>query len=453
MWSPGAIVTTSIACAILVTPVHSQEDGSGAARRPERPLIVTRSWSPVATVTMALPVDGRTRRDDLLARAHDRAFLAAIAEATASDPVRVTYQRDGTGRYFVAVSDPGIAASVLEAMRRIARTGPPGRLVDEAVLALRNDMAFRGDLPRSQFDRAFDAQLRGEPGTEVGAAPADPGELEGLAAEVAAMTPAERWSPPVWVVVGDSQAIPAGTLSGAAPADTTDTSDPPPLPVAPRYSPDSSAPLHTAVPSDAVTRWIASVFRFPPETTLVQATLLQLVLEESLDRRRDPDLYELDIQIDALGRLVVRFSTSADAASRWESRLDEAIEELGSPGADVRLNELLRPARSRWSQVLAAPAGAGLAAAQALLRGASPVQATAFANSATDAPDADQLREAAGGLRLTIRLVYGTQLKRTQGSAVGTPALMQLTSVLILGGVPSSVRLFDSICTYQGVTQ
>ena len=92
----------------------------------------------------------------------------------------------------------------------------------------------------------------------------------------------------------------------------------------------------------------------------------------------------------------------------WEARLDDAIVQLGSEGGVIRLDQLLPPVRSRWSRELAAAPGAGRAAAEALLRGATELQAVAFANSAGSPPAVERLRAVARGMTLVIRVVYGS---------------------------------------------
>ena len=391
--SPGTLAVAAIAG--VLAPLQAQESGSGPIRVPDTPLVISRGWLPVASVTMAFPAPATTYREALLAQADDAALLAAIREATADRPVRVTYDRDATGRYFVATAAPGVVESVLDAMRRTARTTLTTRLVEEAVSALRSDLAFRGDLPRSRFDRVLDAHLREAGGALEDGAAVAPADSAGLAAEITTGSPAARWGPPAWVVVGNEQAFP------------TDESRAPPLFVADSVPTRLPEPLLTQIPSDAVTRWAGSVFRFPPQTTLLEALFVRMLLEESLERRRDPDLFEFDTEIDALGRLVVRLSTSADASGSWETRLDQAILRLGSEDGGVRLDQLLPPVRSRWSRELAPAPGAGRAAAEALLRGATELQAAALTKSAASPPSAERLRTVARGMTLESRVVYG----------------------------------------------
>ena len=384
------------ATASAIVPLQAQENGSGPIRSRDSPLIITRGWLPVASVTMAFPTSEGTHRDALLVQAGDAALLEAIRETMADQPVRLTYDSDATGRYFVATAAPEVVESVLGAMRRAARTTLPTRLVEDAVSALRSDLVFRGELPRSRFDRVMDAHLRGEGGALEGGAAVAPADSAGLAAEITTGTPAARWGAPTWVVVGSEEALAADELRS------------PPLLVAvdaPALPPE---PLLTQLPSDAVTRWVGSVFRFPPRTTLLEAFFVRLLLVESLERRRDPDLFEFDTEIDALGRLVVRLSTSADASGSWETRLDETIRRLGSEDGGVRLDQLLPPVHSHWSRQLAPAPGAGRAAAEALLRGATDLQAAALTNSAANPPTADRLRAVARGMTLGIRVVYGS---------------------------------------------
>ncbi|MDE2652499.1 MAG: hypothetical protein OXI71_01675 [Gemmatimonadota bacterium] len=389
----GTLALAAIAGAF--GPLHAQESGSGLIREPDSPLLISREWLPVASVTMAFPASARSNREALLAQAGDAALLAALREATADQPVRVTYDRDATGRYFIATAAPEVAESVLETMRRASRTTLPTRLVDEAVSALRRDLAFRGELPRSQFDRIMDAHLRGAGGTLDGGSPVASPDSAGLAAEITTGSPASRWGPPTWVVVGNEEAFP-----------TDESRAIPPFLVvgAPARPPE---PLLTRVPSDAVTHWTGSVFRFPSQTTLLEAFFVRLLLEELLESRRDPDLFEFDTGIDALGRLVVRLSTSAEMSGSWETRLDEAILRLGSEDGGVRLDQLLPRVLSRWSRELAPAPGAGRAAAEALLRGATELQAASFANSAASLPSAERLRAVARGTTLESRVVYG----------------------------------------------
>lgn len=401
------------AASVLGAPsIHSQADGTDSGRGPDAALVVMRGWSPVAAVVMALPAPSGTHRDDLVARAYDRALLAAFRDATAGNPTHVNYDRDDTGRYFVALTDGAAAGSTLDTMKRVVQTGPALDLVDAAVAGIAADLAFRGDLPRTRFDRIMSAYLQGGTPDTVATAPAAP---EGLAAEAHAIGASPPWDPPVWVVVGSRSALPASPGVSADPgtatipdsvADAHDRSQPQPLYVA-RAASASPGPLRVEVPSDAVTRWVGSVYHFPPETTLVEAVMTRLSLEETLERLRDPNLYEMTTEIDVHGRLVVRFSTSADAGRRWDLRLDEAIAEMAAEAGGVRMTQVLRPARSRWSQEISAPAGAARAAARALLRGASDTQAQAFAGNAGEAPDAARISAIARGLTLSIRVVYG----------------------------------------------
>lgn len=387
-----ASVATALACS--AAPLHAQETGGGPGRAPDAPLLIARAWSPAASVTMAFPTSAGTYREGLLARASDLALLAAIREATAELPVQLTHASDGTGRYFVAVAAPEAVESVLQALQRAARTPLPARLVDNAVAGMRGDLAFRGDLPRSRFDRIMDARLRGEGGA-IGAVTEAAAVIEGIAAEVTSSTPAVRWGPPAWVVVGDGDPFPAEDTAAS------------PLPVAleaPARVPES---LRDRVPGDAVTLWVGSAYRFPPGTTLVEACFVRLVLETMIEDRRDPDLFEFDSEIDALGRLVVRLSTSAHAAGSWEARLDDAIDRLGSESGGAPLDRILPRVRSRWSRRLAPAAGAGRAAAEALLRGATDTQAAAFAKSAATPPAAERIRAAARQMTLAIRVVHG----------------------------------------------
>ena len=371
--------------------------------------MIARSWLPVAAVTLALPFSATTHHEELLVRVGDDALLAAIREATGALAVGVAYDRDATGRYFVVSAAPEAVSSVVAAMARAARAPLPARLVERAVGRIRSDLAFRSDLPRSQFDRILNAHLRGEADPVEGADATPSMELDRLALEIAATTAAERWGPPVWVAVDGGPATPAGR--GPA-TDTTKTTDHPqaePPPVAPDAAvTQARSPTRTEVPSDAVTHWVGSVFRFPPGTTLLEAHFVRLLLAESLEDRRDPDLYEFDASVDAHGRLVVRFSTNADASARWESRLDEAIRDLASDVTGLGLDRVLPRAHSRWSRQLASATGVARTAAEALLRGATDLQAAAFANSASAPPDAARLRSVAGGMSLAIRVAYGS---------------------------------------------
>lgn len=402
--SLAAAAATIVACALGTNPIHPQAGATGSGNAPSSPLVLARDWSPVSVVTMALPVPVGTSRDALLARAYDRALLAALQNA-AGGTVQVTYSRDDTGRYFVALTSPGAARSTLRAMQEIVRTGPASPLIDAAVAGIGADLGFRGDLPRSWFETVLAAQLEGR--AEADAPDPEPLALEGLGDEVRAAAARLPWGPPVWVVVGDDAVASAFPATGAAP-DTAGRPPVQPLHVAPAEPPGVPEPLRTHIPSDAVTRWVGSVFRFPPGTTLVEAVVLRLVLEEALERVRGPNLFELTTGIDVQGRLVVRFSTSADAGVRWESRLDDAIAEIASQPTSIRLNQSLRPARSHWSRELSSAAGAARAAAEALLRGASDRQAAAFADSAGAVPDAERVSAVARGLGLSIRVVYGT---------------------------------------------
>lgn len=409
------IALLAAVCTLGAPSIHSQGGNADSGRVPDSPLMVIRDWSPVVAIMMALPAPEGTHRDRVLARAYDRALFEAFREATADSPAQVDYGRDGTGRYFAVVTDAAAVRSTLDAMRRIARTGPSPDLVGAAVAGISTDLAFRGDLPRARFDRIMSAYLLGGTADTAAMAPAAP---EGLAAEATAMAGSSAWGPPVWVVVGSRPALSAslgvpvdpGGAAGPGDAAVPDSATvaPPqqPLYVA-RTTLPGPGPLRAEIPSDAVTRWVGSVFRFPPGTTLVEAVMMRLALEESVERVRDPNIYELTTEIDAQGRLVVRFSTSTDAGQRWDMRLDDTIADLAAGPDEGRLTQALRPARSRWSQELSAPAGAARAAAQALLRGASYRQAEAFANSAAEVPEAARISAVARGLGLSIRVVYG----------------------------------------------
>ena len=403
----AARLVGAVACAAAFgAPVQGQYPGVARGLTSEDPpLVIARSWLPVAAVTLALPASASTHDEDVLVRVTDAALLGAIREAAAGLAVQVAYHRDAAGRYFVVSAAPEAVSSVAEAMARAARAPLPAHQVADAIRRLRSDLAFRGDLPRSQFDRILDARLRGDAGPFEGADAAPTVELDRLASQVAATRPAERWGPPVWVVVDGGRAAPPDR--GTAPDTTHEPqAEPPPL-AANGTAAQPNPPARTEVPSDAVTQWVGSVFLFPPGTTLLEAHFVRLLLAESLEDRRGPDLYEFDVGIDALGRLVVRFSTSADASARWESRLDDAIRDIAVDVRGSGLDRLLPRTQSRWSLELATSAGAARAAAEALLRGASEPQAAAFANSAASPPDAERLRAIAGGMSLTMRVAYG----------------------------------------------
>lgn len=391
----GFVAAMAGVCALAAASIHAQNS----------PLMVTGGWTPVAAVAMALPSPMATYRDELAAQTYDRALLAALRGAMAGEPVQVAYSRDGTGRYFIAVTDLAAMATTLANMQRIARVGPPDRLVDEAAAGIGSDLAFRGDLPRSQFDRVLGAHLKGV--ADAADFVIEPVAAEGLAEQARAMVAFPPWGPPVWVVVGDQSVTSASTAGPGRP----DPAAPAAAIAQPLYVTSAtqagSEPLRVEIPSDGVTRWVGSVFRFPPETTLLEAVVLRLVLQETLKALRDPNLFELATEIDALGRLVVSFSTSIGASLRWESRLDDAISELAE-GTGVRLNQSHRPARSRWSQQLSSPSGVARAAAEALLRGASDSQAKAFARGTAEVPDTSRIGTVAKGISLSIRVVYGT---------------------------------------------
>ena len=388
-------VAAFLAAASASAPLAAQEADSLPIRPAGSPLVISRGWLPAASVTLAFPASSNAHPEGLLVQASDGALLAAMREATSGRLVGFHYDRDAAGRYFVASCAAEALEAVLGAMQRAARAPLPARLAEEAVAALGADLAFRGDLPRSRFDRALDAHLRGEAQAPDSAAGTTT-DLEGLAATVAEIVPAARWGPPVWVVVDDVDA-PGGARPPALPQPVA--ADPP---VA------TGTPARIHVPGDAVTRWTGSVFRHPPGTTLLEARFVQLVLEEVLEGRRDPSLFEFNTDIDADGRLVVRLSTSADASTVWEARLDDAVRRLGFGEDGFRLGEFLPPARSRWSRELAPAAGAGRAAADALLRGATDAQALAYAHSAANPPPGDRLQAVARGMMLEVRVVYGS---------------------------------------------
>ena len=351
----------------------------------DEPLVVERAWSSAAAAALALPAaPAGSPEEERALRVADRAFLAALQEATASLPAQVAMERDGSGRYFVATAAPGVLDEVLQTMRRLAGSPVASRHLTAASDALAREEAFREGSPRSGFEAAFAARLR-DPEIDRGAA-------------------RSRLGGSAWVVVRPGN--PAGGSDGTGTVLLRSLGDLVP-----------GEPVRAEVPADVVTSWVGSAYHFRPETTLLQADFLRLVLEGWIESLRDPALYELATEIDAAGRLLVRFSTRRGEAGAWEDRLDRVLAAIaaggdGGPSAGEpdaqRIRSLMRRARGIQSRRLANPATCARAAAEALLRGASADQASAFVATPTVPPSLESVADAAMGLRLSVRVLYGT---------------------------------------------
>ena len=390
-----AVLATALPAAVLAlsSPVRA-----GLRAEQSRPplLVVERAWSAAASAVLGLPAaPGGSAAEARALRIADRALLAALREAVAGAPARVTLERDGSGRYFVATTAPDALGEVLQAMRRVVAGPLPSRHLADAVEAIAREAAFRDGSPKSGFDSVFASIL-----SDADAVPRRP-------------APGVRDS--AWVVVGP------GPRSSAADARGGDPPQPPgPALLRSRRRLAPREPLRIEVSADLVTTWVGSAYHFPSGTTLVQAHFLRLVLEGWIESLRDPSLYEFAAEIDSSGRLLVRFSASRGSAGAWEARLDEAlaavaaVAEGGSaeagaakPGAQ-RVATLMRRAQGVWSRRIADPGACARAAAEALLRGASAEEAKAWVATPPVSPSPASVAAAAKGLRLAARVLYGT---------------------------------------------
>lgn len=427
-WRTLAALATVLPSAALVTvlPAHAGlrtgHAGLPAGQSGTPLVVVERAWAASASAVLGLPAAaGGAAAERRAHRITDRALLAALREATVGAPARVTLERDGSGRYFVATTAPDAVEEVLHTMRRVAASPIPSRHLAEAVDAVAWEDAFRVGSPRSRFDSAF-ASLSSGSG-RVGGRPA-PGNRDSA-----------------WVVVGP------GLLSPPGPADALAWGEGLPAPsgvalVGSRRHFVPGEPTRIELPADVVTTWVGSAYRFASATTLLEAHFLRLVLEGWMESLRDPSLYEFATEIDSSGQLLVRFSASREDASAWEARLDRAVaavaeggnagpagDELAAEGPAVdepaaegpavdepavdgsnaqRVAALMRRAQGVWSRRMADPAACARAVAEALLRGASAEQAKAFVATPPIAPSQGSVAEAARGLRLTARVSYGT---------------------------------------------
>lgn len=393
-WRTLAALATVLPSAALVTvlPAHAGLRTGHAGLRTGQsgtPLVVVeREWAAGASAVLGLPAaTGGAAAEQRAHRITDRALLAALREATVGAPARVTLERDGSGRYFVATTTPDAVEEVLRTMRRVAASPIPSRHLAEAVDAVAREDAFRVGSPRSRFDSAFASRPSGS--DPVGGRPAR----------------GSRDS--VWVVVGP------GLLSSPGVADARARGDGLPAPSGValvrsnrRFVPGE--PMRTELPADVVTTWVGSAYRFASATTLLDAHFLRLVLEGWMESLRDPSLYEFATEIDSSGQLLVRFSASREDAGAWEARLDRAVAAVAEAGNAGQVAALMRRARGVWSRRMADPAACARAVAEALLRGASAEQAKAFAATPPVPPSPGSVAEVARGLSLTARVSYGT---------------------------------------------
>lgn len=371
--------------ALLATPVAL----SGQLREPS--LVVERAWSPAAAAVLALPASlSGNPEANRTAHVADRALLAALREATTSLPVQVTLQRDGSGRYLVAASAPSALDSVLDAMRRTAASPLSSGYLTAASAALDREARFRAGSPRSSFEAVFAAHL-GDPASARDSTGAHDLARPGFG---------ER----AWVAVRPGNSANRGQFDGAAP-----------LRLDGRVVPVE--PARIQLPADVVTSWVGSAYHFPSGTTLLQAHFLRLVLEGWIESLREPALYEFATEIDAAGRLLVRFSTQRGDAGAWEARLDRTLAAIGAGRTagqprdepDVkRIRDLMRRARGIWSRRLADPATSARIAAEALLRGASTEETGALVQTPSIPPSLERVAAVASGLLLSVRVLYGT---------------------------------------------
>lgn len=390
------VLTAPALVALLATPVAFSgplgPDWIGQLRGPS--LVVERAWAPAAAAVLALPAAPVGNADgnpdaDRVARVADRALLTALQEAVDSLPARVTLERSGSGRYLVATAAPDVLDDLLGAMRRTVASPLPSGHLTAASDALAREATFRANSPRSRFEAVFAAHL-GDPAHLGGSAHGDSASLDGGA----------------WVVVRPGNPARARRSAGAAAA---------PLRLAGRAAPVE--PVRAQLSADVVTSWVGSAYHFPSGATLLQAHFVRLVLEGWIKSLREPALYEFATEIDAAGRLLVRFSTQRGDAGAWEARLDRTLAAIGTGGTaglprgapDARrIRELMRQARGIWSRWLADPATCARIAAEAILHGASAEEAGALVQTPGAPPSLESVAAAASGLRLSARVLYGT---------------------------------------------
>lgn len=357
-------------------------------------LVIEREWSPAAAAVLALPAPpvgnadadrAATRAADPAARMVDRALLTALQEATGSLPARVTLERHGSGRYLVATAAPDVLDDLLGAMRHTVASPLPSGHLTAASDAIAREATFRASSPRSRFEAVFAAHLGDAAHLGNSAAGLDEG---------------------AWVVVRPGNPARSARFDGSAAA---------PLRLAGRDVPVE--PVRTQLSADVVTSWVGSAYHFPSGATLLQAHFVRLVLEGWIKSLREPALYEFATEIDAAGRLLVRFSTQRGDAGAWEARLDRALAAIGTGGTaglpggapDARqIRELMRQARGIWSRWLADPATCARIAAEALLHGASAEEAGALVRTSGAPPSLESVAASASGLRLSARVLYGT---------------------------------------------
>lgn len=379
-------LTAPALVALLATPVAFSgplgSDRIGQLRGPS--LVVERAWSPAAAAVLALPAASVGNP------AADRALLTALQEAIDSLPARVTLERSGSGRYLVATAAPDVLDDLLGAMRRTVASPLPSGHLTAASDALAREATFRANSPRSRFEAVFAAHL------------GDAAHLD----DPAGVDDSAGLNEAAWVVVRPGNPARSRRFDSAAA-----------VPLRPAGRDVPVDPVRTQLSADVVTSWVGSAYHFPSGATLLQAHFVRLVLEGWIKSLREPALYEFSTEIDAAGRLLVRFSTQRGDAGAWEARLDRALAAIGTGGTaglpggapDARrIRELMRQARGIWSRWLADPATCAQIAAEAILHGASAEEAGALAQTPGIPPSLESVAAAASGLRLSARVLYGT---------------------------------------------
>ena len=358
------------------------------------PLVIARPWLPLEAVAVALPPPATGGRDTtavgegLADQATFRALLAAARQATAGRAATVDMERDDAGRYLVTTAPTEDANAVRGVLEHLVEGLVEGRLPAADLVAGETSataaLAFGRDSPRARFDAAFRALLN----------------------EIRPDT--ARLRPPAWVLVRRDRAERRGGFPLRTEKPLSPETPPLLLSRARRPASDSAKVARRHLRAEVVTTWVGSVYRLPPETTLVQAQILRTVLEDWLEPDNDPSVYEFSTEIGREGRIFVRFSATPEAAAAWEDRLDQAFSDLAGQEHRERIRALLRRARGRWSRRLADAGGVAVVAASALARGASSTQAAIYVRDLSRPLPPEEIATAARGARLSARLVYGT---------------------------------------------
>lgn len=365
-----------------------------------RPLQLEVPWLSGAAVAFALPNQGATdRQSSLVAQLFDRALLETLRQETVGLGVKVTVFRRNEGSYFIAVTDPVNVRQVHVKILTTLRHPLPARSVETALASLRSDLLFREGSPKADFEAVFAARVYA--GVEAGEYEVAGGlaELDAAAATVTHLTVPIRQVPATIAEMSGRGAGSALALSVAS------------FPVMSANGRPGSLMRADGVihvePREIVNSWVGSLYGLPQGTTLLEAHLFRLLVEQYLERYRDSSLFELEVDIDAWGHLSIRFSATPEGGSRWESRLEQAFRELGSEATRRLTADIFRQVRGRWSREGSTPGAIAQAATEALLRGATTEQATFFALSPEKLPSVERMAEVAGGSSLMVRLVYG----------------------------------------------